>query len=156
MYASGIAPGRNTCATGLNSRQNSPPEASAMTFLLCSWCPQRPAPGGRPASTVCALRGRSTMRPSRECRPGQSRQLTLPRALPGAARRRNLNTVSGHADVRTAEIPVPEPDLTPETVIGRARALIPAVRDQQDEAERLGHHTPELDRQFAAAGFYRI
>ena len=53
-------------------------------------------------------------------------------------------------------VPVPEPDLTPEAVIGRARALIPAIRDQQDEAERLGHHTPELDRQFAAAGFYRI
>jgi len=58
--------------------------------------------------------------------------------------------------VRTQEVPVPEPDLTPEAVVGRARALIPAIRAQQDEAERLGHHTPELDRQFAAAGFYRI
>jgi len=58
--------------------------------------------------------------------------------------------------VRAQEVPVPEPDLTPETVIGRARALIPAIRAQQDEAERLGHHTPELDRQFAEAGFYRI
>jgi 3-hydroxy-9,10-secoandrosta-1,3,5(10)-triene-9,17-dione monooxygenase len=36
------------------------------------------------------------------------------------------------------------------------RALIPAIRAQQDEAERLGHHTPELDRRFAGAGFYRI
>ena len=63
---------------------------------------------------------------------------------------------NGHADVRSPDIPVPEPDLTPEAVIGRARALIPAIRDQQDEAERLGHHTAELDRQFAAAGFYRI
>ncbi len=53
-------------------------------------------------------------------------------------------------------IGVPEPDLTPETVIARARALIPAIRDQQDEAERLGHHTPELDREFTRAGFYRI
>jgi 3-hydroxy-9,10-secoandrosta-1,3,5(10)-triene-9,17-dione monooxygenase len=52
--------------------------------------------------------------------------------------------------------PVPEPDLTPETLIERARALIPAVRDQQDEAERLGHHTAELDRRFTEAGFYRI
>jgi 3-hydroxy-9,10-secoandrosta-1,3,5(10)-triene-9,17-dione monooxygenase len=51
---------------------------------------------------------------------------------------------------------VPEPDLTPETVVGRARALIPAIRDQADEAERLGHHTGELDRQFVAAGFYRM
>ena len=58
--------------------------------------------------------------------------------------------------MRTQEVPVPEPDLTPEAVIGRARALIPAIRAQQDEAERLGHHTPELDRQFTEAGFYRI
>jgi len=58
--------------------------------------------------------------------------------------------------VRTQEVPVPEPDLTPEAVIGRARALIPAIRAQQDEAERQGHHTPELDRQFTEAGFYRI
>jgi 3-hydroxy-9,10-secoandrosta-1,3,5(10)-triene-9,17-dione monooxygenase len=64
--------------------------------------------------------------------------------------------VLGQPDVRTHEVPAPEPDLTPEAIIGRARALIPAIRDQQDEAEKLGHHTAELDRQFAAAGFYRI
>ena len=64
--------------------------------------------------------------------------------------------MSGHTEVRTQEIPVPEPDLTPEAVIERARALIPAVRAQQDEAERQGHHTAELDRQFTEAGFYRI
>ena len=58
--------------------------------------------------------------------------------------------------MRTQDVPVPEPDLTPEAVIERARALIPAIRDQQDEAERLGHHTPELDRRFTEAGFYRI
>jgi 3-hydroxy-9,10-secoandrosta-1,3,5(10)-triene-9,17-dione monooxygenase len=59
-------------------------------------------------------------------------------------------------EVGTQEVPVPEPDLTPETLIERARALIPAIRDQQDEAERLGHHTAELDRRFTEAGFYRI
>jgi 3-hydroxy-9,10-secoandrosta-1,3,5(10)-triene-9,17-dione monooxygenase len=64
--------------------------------------------------------------------------------------------VSGHTEVRTQEISVPEPDLTPEALIERARALIPAVRAQQDEAERQGHHTAELDRQFTEAGFYRI
>lgn len=53
-------------------------------------------------------------------------------------------------------IAVPEPDLTPQTLVERARALIPAVRDQQDEAERLGHHTAELNRKFTEAGFYRI
>jgi 3-hydroxy-9,10-secoandrosta-1,3,5(10)-triene-9,17-dione monooxygenase len=64
--------------------------------------------------------------------------------------------VSGHTEVRTQEIPVPEPGLTPQAVIERARALIPAIRAQQDEAERQGHHTAELDRQFSEAGFYRI
>ena len=64
--------------------------------------------------------------------------------------------MSGPTEIRTQEVPVPEPDLTPEAVIGRARALIPAIRDQQDEAERLGHHTAELDRKFVEAGFYRI
>jgi len=53
-------------------------------------------------------------------------------------------------------VPVPEQGLTPEMIIGRARALIPAIRDQQDQAERIGHHTAELDRQFTAAGFYRM
>ena len=64
--------------------------------------------------------------------------------------------MSGPTEIRTQEVPVPEPDLTPEAVIGRARALIPAIRDQQDEAEGLGHHTAELDRKFVEAGFYRI
>ncbi len=64
--------------------------------------------------------------------------------------------MSGPTTTRNQEIPIPEPDLTPEAVIARARAMIPAIRDQGDEAERLGHHTAELDRQFAAAGFYRI
>ena len=64
--------------------------------------------------------------------------------------------MSGPTQIRTQEVPVPEPDLTPEAVIRRARALIPAIRDQQDAAERLGHHTAELDRKFVEAGFYRI
>ena len=52
----------------------------------------------------------------------------------------------------------PSPRCAPvtETLIERARALIPAIRAQQDEAERLGHHTAELDRRFTGAGFYRI
>ncbi|MGD0241913.1 MAG: hypothetical protein ABSB59_16520 [Streptosporangiaceae bacterium] len=53
-------------------------------------------------------------------------------------------------------IAAPEPDLAPRTLVERARALIPAIRDQQDEAERLGHHPAELNQQFTAAGFYRI
>ena len=53
-------------------------------------------------------------------------------------------------------VPTPEPDLTPETIVARAKALIPAIREQADEAERLGKHTPELDKKFTEAGFYRI
>jgi 3-hydroxy-9,10-secoandrosta-1,3,5(10)-triene-9,17-dione monooxygenase len=54
------------------------------------------------------------------------------------------------------EVRVPEPSLTSETIVARARALIPAIREQQDEAEKLGHHTAELDKKFTEAGFYRI
>lgn len=60
------------------------------------------------------------------------------------------------ASVGVPEVPAPEPGLTPEEVIGRAQALIPKIREQQDEAERLGHHTEALDREFVEAGFYRI
>lgn len=54
------------------------------------------------------------------------------------------------------DVRVPEPGLTPGEVIARAHALIPQVRGQADEAERLGHHTGELDRAFIQAGFYRM
>jgi 3-hydroxy-9,10-secoandrosta-1,3,5(10)-triene-9,17-dione monooxygenase len=57
---------------------------------------------------------------------------------------------------RAHEILVPDPGLTPETIVDRARALIPAIREQQDEAEKLGRHTAELDDTFTQAGFYRI
>ena len=57
---------------------------------------------------------------------------------------------------RAYEVRVPEPGLTPETIVDRARALIPAIREQQDEAEKLGRHTAELDEKFTEAGFYRI
>jgi 3-hydroxy-9,10-secoandrosta-1,3,5(10)-triene-9,17-dione monooxygenase len=63
-------------------------------------------------------------------------------------------TSARHQDIRG--IQPPEPDLTPDVIVARARALIPAIREQADEAERIGHHTPELDQKFTAAGFYRI
>jgi 3-hydroxy-9,10-secoandrosta-1,3,5(10)-triene-9,17-dione monooxygenase len=53
------------------------------------------------------------------------------------------------------EVPAPEPDLAPREIIARAQALIPQIREQQDEAELLGHHTDDLDREFVKAGFYR-
>jgi 3-hydroxy-9,10-secoandrosta-1,3,5(10)-triene-9,17-dione monooxygenase len=64
--------------------------------------------------------------------------------------------VSEQTIPRPHDVPAPEPDLTPETVVTRAHALIPAIREQQDEAEKLGRHTPELDKKFTEAGFYRI
>jgi 3-hydroxy-9,10-secoandrosta-1,3,5(10)-triene-9,17-dione monooxygenase len=60
------------------------------------------------------------------------------------------------AELRTPEVPAPEPDLSPQEIIARAQALIPEIRDQQAEAERLGHHIDALDRKFTEAGFYRI
>jgi len=60
------------------------------------------------------------------------------------------------AKVRPAEVGAPEPGLRSDEIIARAQALIRQTRDQQDEAERLGHHTDALDREFVKAGFYRI
>ena len=60
------------------------------------------------------------------------------------------------ATARIIEVPAPEPDLTPHEIIARAQALIPLIRDQQEEAEKLGHHTETLDREFVNAGFYRM
>ena len=57
---------------------------------------------------------------------------------------------------RPAQIPAPEPGLTAETIISRARALIPEIRDQADEAEKAGRHTAQLDQKFVEAGFYRM
>ena len=70
-------------------------------------------------------------------------------------RRTRLLGVSEATVSRPAQIPAPEPGLTAETIISRARALIPEIRAQADEAEKAGRHTAELDRKFVEAGFYR-
>jgi 3-hydroxy-9,10-secoandrosta-1,3,5(10)-triene-9,17-dione monooxygenase len=54
------------------------------------------------------------------------------------------------------EVSPPEPDLTAHEIVARAHALIPMLRAQQDEAERLGQHTEAVEREFVAAGFYRM
>src|SRR5437763_12839830 len=139
MYASGSAPGRNFCSIGLSSRQNSlfaivppqhqrPPRHLATASRAISDCPSRHS---RPTRVV--LRPRARISPcARACRP-PVRHITL-----------------------VSVIPLPEPDLTPQTLIERARALIPAVRAQQDEAERLGHHTAKLGPPFSQSGVSRI
>src|ERR671934_1488814 len=56
----------------------------------------------------------------------------------------------------THPIPVPEPELTAPEMVERARAMIPALRERQEECERLGRLPDETSRDFVEAGFYRI
>jgi 3-hydroxy-9,10-secoandrosta-1,3,5(10)-triene-9,17-dione monooxygenase len=50
----------------------------------------------------------------------------------------------------------PEPDLTAEQLVERARELVPTLRERQEECERLGRLPDETSRDFLDAGFYRI
>lgn len=53
-------------------------------------------------------------------------------------------------------IPVPEPGLTADEIVGRARALRQRVRAEAADAEDRGTYSPELHEQFVEAGFHRI
>jgi 3-hydroxy-9,10-secoandrosta-1,3,5(10)-triene-9,17-dione monooxygenase len=53
-------------------------------------------------------------------------------------------------------LPVPEPGLTPRELIARARSFRQMLRDQQDEAERLGCYTQEVHDAFLQGGLYRL
>jgi 3-hydroxy-9,10-secoandrosta-1,3,5(10)-triene-9,17-dione monooxygenase len=53
-------------------------------------------------------------------------------------------------------IPVPEPKLTPEEIVDRARALREAVLAEAADAEERGTYSPELHERFVTAGFHRI
>jgi 3-hydroxy-9,10-secoandrosta-1,3,5(10)-triene-9,17-dione monooxygenase len=53
-------------------------------------------------------------------------------------------------------VPQPEPGVTPDIMVERARALIPMLRTQQDEADAIGHYTDEAHEAFRKAGFYRM
>ena len=52
-------------------------------------------------------------------------------------------------------IPVPEPDLTPEALVGRARALREHLRAEQAATEERGAYSPETHELFRGSGFYR-
>jgi alkylation response protein AidB-like acyl-CoA dehydrogenase len=52
-------------------------------------------------------------------------------------------------------VPVPEPDLTPEAMIDRAKALRGAVRAEAAAAEDRGYYSAALHEAFTKAGFYR-
>src|SRR3954449_7579512 len=56
----------------------------------------------------------------------------------------------------TQSIPVPEPDLTQDEIVQRARDMIPVLRERQEECERIGRLPDETSRDFIDAGFYRI
>jgi 3-hydroxy-9,10-secoandrosta-1,3,5(10)-triene-9,17-dione monooxygenase len=52
-------------------------------------------------------------------------------------------------------VPVPEPSLTQDEMVARARALRPLLRAEQDETERRGAYSPAIHAEFRKAGFYR-
>src|SRR5271169_6089521 len=56
----------------------------------------------------------------------------------------------------TSSIRIPEPSLSPEAMIVRARAMVPMLRAQQAECEAAGRILPATHEQFVKAGFYRI
>jgi 3-hydroxy-9,10-secoandrosta-1,3,5(10)-triene-9,17-dione monooxygenase len=53
-------------------------------------------------------------------------------------------------------IPLPEPDMTPERLIARARGLRARVQADAALAEKRGRYSQALHEQFQHAGFYRI
>ncbi len=55
-----------------------------------------------------------------------------------------------------SSIKPPEPNLTSEAMIARARAMRPMLREQQAECERAGRILPATHEQFVTAGFYRM
>src|ERR1700678_2121593 len=100
--------------------------------------------------------GLVTRRPGALCPVGQQAVSAGVRGLLSGGRRIRLLGVSETTVSRPAQIPAPEPGLTAETIIARAKALIPEIRAQADEAEKAGRHTAELDQKFVEAGFYRM
>ena len=53
-------------------------------------------------------------------------------------------------------MPQPEPELTPQVAIERATALVPMLREQQEESEERGHYSSEIHNAIQKAGLYRI
>jgi 3-hydroxy-9,10-secoandrosta-1,3,5(10)-triene-9,17-dione monooxygenase len=50
----------------------------------------------------------------------------------------------------------PEPDLTPEQLVGRAREIAPSLVARQAETEARTFYAPDTHERFREAGFYRI
>ena len=66
------------------------------------------------------------------------------------------DVIENQASAARSPLPQPEPGLTPDDVISRARAMRQKLRDNQDAADRLGWYGPEIHEDFRKAGFYRI
>ena len=71
------------------------------------------------------------------------------------------NSVAAEAKPRRGSergrpIDPPEPNLTPEAMVARARELVPRLRERAEEADRLRTLPPETYKDFLDAGFYRI
>ncbi len=60
------------------------------------------------------------------------------------------------ARVARDPLPQPEPGLTADQVVARARAMRQMLRDNQDAADRRGWYGPQVHEAFRQAGFYRI
>lgn len=59
-------------------------------------------------------------------------------------------------ETKIRPLPQPEPGLTAETLIERARAMRPMLRAQMAEADKAGRYSEEVHEAFKKAGFYRI
>jgi 3-hydroxy-9,10-secoandrosta-1,3,5(10)-triene-9,17-dione monooxygenase len=64
--------------------------------------------------------------------------------------------VASTAFTRAPEIVAPEPDLTPEEMVGRARKMIPILRARQAECESSGNVSEEINNELIRGGFYRV
>ncbi len=53
-------------------------------------------------------------------------------------------------------LPQPEPGLTSEQLIERARALQPLLREQQDESDARGFYSDEIHKRLLDGGLYRV
>ena len=69
---------------------------------------------------------------------------------------RSPGTFAGATREGIADMTAPEPDLTQEEMVARARALAPEVREDAEAAEKRGYYSPALHQKFRDAGFYRI
>jgi 3-hydroxy-9,10-secoandrosta-1,3,5(10)-triene-9,17-dione monooxygenase len=58
--------------------------------------------------------------------------------------------------VTPGRLQVPETDLTPRELLARAEAMVPLLREQQDETEKRTYYSEKTHRQFREAGFYRV